>query len=87
MCIDGIVSRIRLAVEKSFAWLDKCRRLSKNYERLFRSTKSMIVLAFVRLLVRRLTSCCSPKWVKTGNKVAETSGLHFWHLRYNHHSG
>jgi transposase len=61
---NGVVTKIRWIVERSFAWLDKCRRLSKNYERLFSSTKSMIVLAFIRLLVRRLTGYCSLKWIK-----------------------
>jgi len=40
---NGIVSKIRRISERSFAWLDKNRQLSKNYERLFRSTKSLIV--------------------------------------------
>lgn len=62
---NGIVSKIRWISERSFAWLDKCRRLSKNYERLFRSTKSLIVLGFIRLLCRRLTGGCSLKWVKS----------------------
>jgi transposase len=61
---NGIVSKIRWVVERSFAWLDKCRRLSKNYEGTFRSTKSMIVMAFVRLLCRRLTGGCTLKWIK-----------------------
>jgi len=61
---NGIVSKIRWISERTFSWLDKCRRLSKNYERTFRSTKSMIVIAFVRLLCRRLNGFCSLKWVK-----------------------
>lgn len=61
---NGIVSKIRWISERSFAWLDKCRRLSKNYESTFRSTKSMIVIAFIRLLCRRLTGNCTLKWVK-----------------------
>jgi transposase len=61
---NGIVSKIRWISERSFAWLDKNRRLSKNYESTFRSTKSMIVVAFIRLLCRRLTGNCTLKWVK-----------------------
>lgn len=61
---NGVVSKIRWISERSFAWLDKNRRLSKNYEGTKRSIKSMIVLTFVRLLCRRLTGCCSLKWVK-----------------------
>lgn len=59
---NGIVSKIRWICERSFSWLDKNRRLSKNYERLFRSTKSMIVIVFIRLLCRRLKKRCSLKW-------------------------
>jgi transposase len=29
---NGVVSKIRWISERTFAWLDKCRRLSKNYE-------------------------------------------------------
>jgi putative transposase len=61
---NGIISKIRWISERTFAWLDKNRRLSKNYEVTKRSMKSMIVLAFIRLLVRRLTGGCVKKWVK-----------------------
>ena len=44
----------RWIVERSFAWLEKCRRLLKNCERLLRTSKQMVVLAFVALLLRRL---------------------------------
>lgn len=43
----------RWIVERSFAWLDKCRRLWKNCERLIRSSLNMIYLAFVALLLKR----------------------------------
>ncbi len=65
---NGVVSKIRWISERTFAWLDKCRRLSKNYEVKPRSVKSMIVVAFIRLLVRRLTGGCIKKWSK---KVSE----------------
>ena len=61
---NGIVSKIRWISERTFAWLDKNRRLSKNYEVKPRSMKSMIVLAFIRSLVRRLTGGYVKKWVK-----------------------
>ena len=44
----------RWIVERSFAWLEKCRRLYKNCERYLRTIKQMIILAFVALLMRRL---------------------------------
>ncbi|MEM9423727.1 MAG: transposase, partial [Spirochaetota bacterium] len=39
--------------ERSFSWLNKCRRLRSNYERLFHTSEQMIILAFMRLLLRR----------------------------------
>ena len=43
----------RWIVERTFAWLDKCRRLWKNCERLIDSTLSMVKLAFISILLRR----------------------------------
>jgi len=43
----------RWVVERSFAWLDKCRRLWKNCERTLHTSQQMVVLAFVALLLRR----------------------------------
>ena len=43
----------RWVVERSFAWLEKCRRLWKNCERKLATSRSMIVLAFVALLLKR----------------------------------
>lgn len=40
-------------VERSFGWLDKCRRLWKNCERQLNSSLQMVVLAFMVLLLRR----------------------------------
>lgn len=44
----------RWVVERSFAWLEKCRRLWKNCERKINTSFQMVVLAFVALLLRRL---------------------------------
>jgi len=43
----------RWIVERSFAWLDNCRRLWKNCERSFHSSLQMVNLAFISLLLRR----------------------------------
>lgn len=43
----------RWIVERSFGWLDKCRRLWKNCERLIENTLNMVKFAFVSLLLRR----------------------------------
>ena len=43
----------RWIVERSFAWLDKCRRLWKNCERKLQNSFQMFSLAFIRLLLNR----------------------------------
>ncbi len=44
----------RWVVERSFSWLEKCRRLWKNCERKLSTSRQMIILAFVSLLLRRI---------------------------------
>jgi transposase len=43
----------RWVVERSFAWLEKCRRLWKNCERELNTSLQFIHLAFLVLLLRR----------------------------------
>ncbi len=43
----------RWVVERSFSWLEKCRRLWKNCERKINTSLQMVVLAFLALLVKR----------------------------------
>jgi len=43
----------RWVVERSFAWLEKCRRLWKNCERKLTTSRQMIILAFISLLLKR----------------------------------
>lgn len=43
----------RWVVERTFGWLDKCRRLWKNCERKLHTALQMTVLAFVALILRR----------------------------------
>jgi transposase len=44
----------RWIVERSFGWLEKCRRLWKNCERLINTSLQMVALAFTALLLKRL---------------------------------
>jgi putative transposase len=44
----------RWVVERTFAWLGRCRRLSKDYERRPETTEVWIHLAMIRLMSRRL---------------------------------
>ena len=43
----------RWVVERSFAWLEKNRRLSKNHERWLNTSLQFVHLAFLALLLRR----------------------------------
>lgn len=43
----------RWVVERSFSWLEKCRRLWKNSERKLNTSLQMVVLAFSALLLRK----------------------------------
>lgn len=49
------VLKRRWVVERTFAWLGRNRRLSKDYEALPASEEAWIYAASVRLLLRRLT--------------------------------
>ena len=44
----------RWVVERSFAWLEKCRRLWKNCERKINTSLQFVHLAFIALLLKRL---------------------------------
>jgi putative transposase len=44
----------RWVVERTFAWMGRYRRMSKDYEYLTSSSECMVCLTMIRLLVRRL---------------------------------
>lgn len=44
----------RWVVERSFGGLEKYRRLWKNCERKLNTSRNMVVLAFLAILIRRL---------------------------------
>ncbi len=43
----------RWVVERSFAWLEKCRRLWKNCERKLNTSLQIIILSFISILLKR----------------------------------
>ncbi len=45
----------RWVVERTFAWIGRYRRLSKDYEYLTDSSEAMVYLAMTRLMLRRLS--------------------------------
>jgi len=47
----------RWVVERTFAWLGRCRRLAKDWENLNRRARAFLRLASIRLMLRKL---CNP---------------------------
>ena len=44
----------RWIVERTFAWISRCRRNSKDYERTTESSETMIYITMIGLMSRRL---------------------------------
>jgi transposase len=44
----------RWVVERTFAWLGRCRRLAKDFENCSRTARAFLLLASIRLMSRRL---------------------------------
>ena len=49
----------RWIVERTFGWLGRCRRLAKDFENPNRSHAGFVILAMIRLMLRRLTRPCT----------------------------
>jgi putative transposase len=52
--------RKRWVVERTFAWIGRCRRNSKDYERTESSSAAMVQLSSIRLMLRRLHNPAEP---------------------------
>ena len=48
----------RWAVERTFAWLGRCRRLAKDWEKSLASSTAWTLIASIRLMTRRLARYC-----------------------------
>lgn len=44
----------RWIVERTFGWLGRCRRLAKDFEHHMRSHAAFVILAMIRLMLRRI---------------------------------
>ena len=44
----------RWIVERTFGWLGRCRRLAKDYENRTRTAAAFLILALIRLMLRRI---------------------------------
>src|SRR5207237_5679115 len=49
-----VVQRKRWIVERTFGWLNRSRRLSKDYERTVASSHAFVQVAMIHLMIRRL---------------------------------
>jgi putative transposase len=49
-----IVLPRRWVIERTFAWITRKRRMSRDYEFLAETTEALIYVAMIRLMVRRL---------------------------------
>lgn len=49
-----VLVKKRWVVERTFGWLMGCRRLVRDYERLPETSETLIYLAMIRIMVRRL---------------------------------
>ena len=54
-----IVLPRRWVVERTLAWLNRCRRLSKDWESLNHRARAFLLMASIRLMVRRLCQSCA----------------------------
>jgi transposase len=48
----------RWVVERTFAWLGRCRRLAKDWEKSIASATAFLLVAHIRLLTRRIARHC-----------------------------
>ena len=49
----------RWIVERTLAWISRCRRLARDFERYARTVAAFIRLAMIRIMLRRLTRSTS----------------------------
>lgn len=54
MAVFTVLPR-RWVVERTFGWIGRYRRMSKDYEYLTESSEAMVYLAMTRLMLRRLS--------------------------------
>ena len=52
----------RWVVERTFAWFGRYRRLSKDYEYLTSTSETMLYIAMINLMLRRLTRNSLPQF-------------------------
>jgi transposase len=43
-------------VERTFAWISRCRRLARDFERYAHTTVAFVRLAMIRIMIRRIAA-------------------------------
>ena len=54
--VGFIPEKTRWVIERSNAWVERCKSLVKNFERTLENAKAKLDLCFVRLMVKRLAA-------------------------------
>ncbi|WP_260159643.1 hypothetical protein [Lentilactobacillus hilgardii] len=49
----GWITPQRRMFERAFSWLNKCRRLWRNRERYLQTSRLMVALSLIRILLKR----------------------------------
>jgi transposase len=55
-----VVLAKRWIVERTFGWLGRCRRLTKDFEHLTRTQLAFVQFAMIRLMMRRIARASNP---------------------------
>src|SRR5580704_10697048 len=64
----------RWVVERTFAWLNRCRRLAKDFENLTRNALAFLRLASIRLMLRKLCNQWLTFRTDSQGRAAKKSG-------------
>ena len=51
-----VVVKVRWVIERSNAWMERCKILVKNFERTLDNAKTKLNLCFIRLMLKRLAT-------------------------------
>ncbi len=60
----------RWVVERTFAWIGRSRRMSKDHEDLTSSSEAMVYLTMIRLMLTRLAKRTEKQFIKQEEKLA-----------------
>ena len=66
---SGFVPAVaRWVIERSNAWMERCKSLVKNFERTLSHATTKLNLCFVRLMIQRLATGCIPVLQKSSRE-------------------